>query len=185
MRWFWVDRFHEFIHGQRAVAVKNVSLAEDYLVHGMRGLAVFPASLIVEGMAQTGGLLVGETNQFTERVVLAKIAKAQFYGLAVPGDRLVYTAVLEDMQRDGAIVRGTVYIGERLLADLELVFAHLNERVAQEELFEPAEFLRLLRILGLYEVGRHADGSPLQIPEKYLKAERASAGLSGELAERD
>ena len=183
MRWFWIDCFTEFIHGQRAVAVKNVSLAEDYLVHGMRGLAVYPGSLIVEGMAQSGGLLVGENNHFTERVVLAKIAKSSFYELTLPGDQLVFTAALQDIQRDGAIVHGTVHVGERLHAEMELVFAHLDARIAQQELFEPAAFLRLLRILKLYEVGRHADGSPLQIPEKYLRAERASAGL-GELAPR-
>ena len=50
-----------------------------------------PNSLVIEGMAQTGGLLVCEHNQFTEKVVLAKMPKAQFFCEAVPGDTLTYT----------------------------------------------------------------------------------------------
>ena len=39
----------------------------------------FPSSLVIEGMAQTGGLLVCEHNEFTEKVILAKVPKVQFY----------------------------------------------------------------------------------------------------------
>jgi 3-hydroxyacyl-[acyl-carrier-protein] dehydratase len=50
-----------------------------------------PASLIIEGMAQTGGILVGEARNFEEKVVLAKIPKAEFYGASpVPAISLVY-----------------------------------------------------------------------------------------------
>ena len=51
-----------------------------------------PNSLVVEGIAQTGGLLVCEHGRFREKVVLAKLPKAKFHFLAKPGDSLVYTA---------------------------------------------------------------------------------------------
>jgi 3-hydroxyacyl-[acyl-carrier-protein] dehydratase len=51
------------------------------------------------------------------------------------------------------------------------MFAHLDER-NQRALFEPAEFLRLLRMLRLFDVGIKEDGSPLDIPDHLLEAER-------------
>jgi len=90
MRWFWIDRFLEFERAKRAVAIKNISLAEDYLTDYMPGYPVFPQALVVEGLAQTGGLLAGEVNGFRERVVLAKITRATFHEFAWPGDLLTY-----------------------------------------------------------------------------------------------
>ena len=86
---------------------------------------------------------------------------------------------MEDIKPDGAIVRGTSHLGDDLQAEVELFFAHLDHRI-EEQLFEPADFLRMLRILRLYEVGRNSDGTPLEIPQRLLEAEHASktAGTS-------
>ncbi|MCA9156173.1 MAG: 3-hydroxyacyl-ACP dehydratase FabZ family protein [Pirellulaceae bacterium] len=172
MRWMWIDRFVEFVSGERAVAIKNVSIAEEPLDGYAPGIAVMPNSLIVEGLAQTGGLLVGEAKRFEERVVLAKLGKAVFHQPAVAGDTLTYTAIVEDIQDDGAIVRAESRIGDQPQADVELFFAHLDERFPGKELFNPEDFLMMLRVFSLYEVGRKPDGSPLDIPERYLEAER-------------
>ena len=72
MRWFWIDRFNEFVRGKHATAVKNVSLAEEHLHDHFPGAALMPNSLIVEGMAQTAGLLIADALEFNRRVVLAK-----------------------------------------------------------------------------------------------------------------
>jgi len=172
MRWFWIDRFTEFERGQRATAVKVVSLGEDALEDHLPGFPVFPWSLVVEGMAQAGGLLVGEMSGFRERVVLAKVGKAAFHGPAIPGDTITYRVQLDDIRPDGALVSGTTQIGDRLQGEFELMFAHLDHRV-QGELFEPAEFLRMLRMMHMYTVGRKEDGSPLDVPPHMLAAERA------------
>ncbi|MCA9163649.1 MAG: beta-hydroxyacyl-ACP dehydratase, partial [Planctomycetales bacterium] len=118
MRWMWIDRFVEFVSGERAVAIKNVSIAEEPLDGYAPGIAVMPNSLIVEGLAQTGGLLVGEAKRFEERVVLAKLGKAVFHQPAVAGDTLTYTAIVEDIQDDGAIVRAESRIGDQPQADV-------------------------------------------------------------------
>ena len=76
MRWFWIDRFNEFVRAKHATAVKNVSLAEEHLHDHFPGAALMPNSLIVEGMAQTAGLLVAEAIDYNRRVVLAKVAAA-------------------------------------------------------------------------------------------------------------
>src|SRR5262245_54418354 len=128
MRWYWIDRFLEFEHGRRAVAIKNVTLAEEELDEYVPGFPIYPQSLVVEGLAQTGGLLAAEFNSFRERVVLAKIGKAQFHFSARPGDTLTYTATIEDIKPDGAICQGTAHVGADLLASVELVFAHLDDQ---------------------------------------------------------
>ena len=71
MRWIWIDRFVEFEPGKSATAVKNLTAAEDHYADHFPGFPVMPAALILEGLAQTGGILVGEANQFREKVVLA------------------------------------------------------------------------------------------------------------------
>jgi 3-hydroxyacyl-[acyl-carrier-protein] dehydratase len=171
MRWFWIDRFIEFESGRQAAAIKNVSLAEEHLHDHFPGAPVMPNSLVIEGIAQTGGMLVAEHGAFAERVVLAKVAKAKFHFAAVPGDTLVYRATIEDIHKDGAIVSGTSHVGERLQGEVQMFFAHLNEAVAGKSLFHPGELLAMLRVLGLFDVGRDAQGQPIQPPESLLLAE--------------
>ena len=127
MRWFWIDRFIEFESGKRATAVKNVSLAEEHLHDHFPGFPIMPASLMIEGMAQTGGILLGETHQFKHIVILAKVPRATFHSWARPGDTLHYTAELLDVKPEGGIVKVTATCGERLVADAEIVFAHVDQ----------------------------------------------------------
>src|SRR5262245_41783391 len=70
MRWMWIDRIVELVPGKKAVAIKNVTMAEEHLHdhfpagQGRPALPVMPASLIIEGMAQTAGILVGHAVHF-------------------------------------------------------------------------------------------------------------------------
>ncbi|GAB6164691.1 3-hydroxyacyl-ACP dehydratase FabZ family protein [Thermostilla marina] len=160
MRWYWIDRFLEFESGVRAKAVKNISLAEDHLHDHFPSYPLMPAALIIEGVAQTGGLLVCEYHAFRQKVVLAKVPRAKFYFEARPGDTLTYTVQIESLHDDGAIVSATSHRGEELQAELELVFACLNGE-ADRELFDPGDLTHMMRILRAYDVGHKPDGSPL------------------------
>src|SRR3989304_3433120 len=144
MRWYWIDRFLEFESGRYAKAVKCISLAEEHLHDHFSYYPMIPNSLVIEGMAQTGGLLVSEYNQFTEKVVLAKLPKAVFHCEATPGDTLTYTTKIEYSRAEGAMVSATSYKGDVLHAEAEIVFAHLNDS-RLGSLFEPDTFLRMLR----------------------------------------
>ncbi len=173
MRWFWIDKFLEFERGKRAVAVKNVSIVEEEIDQYQPGFPVFPNSLVIEGMAQTAGLLIGEVSGFEARVVLAKIGKAVFHRYAFPGDQLRYTAVVQDMQSDGAIATLTSHIGLELQAEVEMMFAFLDDRFPSGPLFEPVEFLAMIRAFGMYDVAQ-AGGQPIPLPPFYAEAERAA-----------
>jgi 3-hydroxyacyl-[acyl-carrier-protein] dehydratase len=169
MRWYWIDRFIEFESGRYAKAIKNISLAEDYIHDHFRHYPMIPNSLVIEGMAQTGGLLVCEYNEFAEKVVLAKVPKAVFYSEAKPGDALTYTTTIEYIRAEGAMVTATSYKGNLLHAEAEIVFAHLND-TRLGSLFDPQTFLRMMRLLGAFEVGHAADGSPLRAPKRLLES---------------
>jgi 3-hydroxyacyl-[acyl-carrier-protein] dehydratase len=171
MRWYWIDRFLEFESGRRAKAVKNVSLAEDHLHDHFPCYPVMPHALIIEGLAQTGGLLVCEHSEFREKVVLAKVPKARFHFPATPGDTLIYTTVVDYIQRDGAMVTATSHVGDRLQAEVEIVFAHLEGELGQRTLFVPGALSQMMRILGAFDVGHTADGKPLAEPSWLAAAE--------------
>jgi 3-hydroxyacyl-[acyl-carrier-protein] dehydratase len=183
MRWYWIDRFLEFESGRYAKAIKNISLAEEHLHDHFPNYPIIPNSLVIEGLAQTGGLLVCEHNDFAEKVILAKIPKAKFFCEAVPGDTLIYTAAIEYIKEAGAMVSGTSYKGEALHAEVEIVFAHLNDPHLGA-LFDPDVFFRMMRLLGAFEVGHAADGSPLVPPPRLLQAAGVGKGDGQEDAPR-
>jgi 3-hydroxyacyl-[acyl-carrier-protein] dehydratase len=172
MRWFWIDRFLEFQSGQSATAIKNVSLVEEHIDGYSPGYPMMANSLVVEGLAQAGGLLVGETQGFEQNVVLAKVSRARFHFSPRPGDALTYRVRMENMQADGALVSGTSHAGERLQAEIELYFALLQDRNGNRDMFPPADFMRLLRLFRLYDVAVDASGNPCVAPERLLAAER-------------
>jgi 3-hydroxyacyl-[acyl-carrier-protein] dehydratase len=168
MRWLWIDRFLEFHSKERARAVKNLSLAEDYFAEHFPGYPVMPGALILEGLAQTGGILVGEANDFQEKVVLAKIPWARFEREALAGEQLVYEVELLHLRPEGASVHGrvaSVAAGDNLavakpVAEAEIFFAHLDKSRSQQ-LFGERNFVfsgELKYMLGLAKV--LADKSP-------------------------
>jgi len=119
-------------------------------------------------VSTAGGLLVAEHGGFEERVILAKIAKARFHFPAVPGDTLEYRTTIDDIQKDGAIVSGTSTVGDRLQGEVQLFFAHLNDASIAESLFDPANLLAMLQLLGVFKVGRDSQGGPLTVPKSLL-----------------
>src|SRR5712671_2201570 len=130
MRWFWIDKFTEFTSRTSASAVKNVSLAEEHLHDLYPAFPIAPHSLIVEGMAQTAGILVGEARNFAEKVILAKIGRATFHRLMRPGDSLTFAAKIDQLSEQGASITGTVTVGTDLVADIELMFSHIDQNLA-------------------------------------------------------
>jgi len=144
VRWMWIDRIVELTPRERLVAVKNVSLAEEHLhdhlpASGTRpAMPLMPGSLIIEGMAQTAGILVGHAEGFREKVILAKISKAELTRDAVPGTTLRYTATIRTMLAQGAQTAGAVELldhakpddGYRRIGTIDLIFSHIDRNFA-------------------------------------------------------
>lgn len=174
MRWFWIDRFTEFQSGSCATAIKTLSLSEDHLHDHFPGASIMPNSLILEGMAQTAGLLVCEHGGFNKQVILAKVSKAVFHFEAWPGDVLTYRAQVHDIKEDGAMTSVTSHVNGKLQAEVEIFFAHLeqfNTEGERIELFEPYDLFAWLRLLKLYEVGQDAQGNPIKIHPRLAESD--------------
>ena len=130
MRWIWIDKFTEFTPRVSATAVKNVSLAEEHLHDLYPAFPIVPHSLIVEGMAQTSGILVGEARNYAEKVILAKVTRATFHRLVRPGETIAYNARIDQLSEQGASISGTVMAGSEKVADIELMFSHIDQNMA-------------------------------------------------------
>jgi 3-hydroxyacyl-[acyl-carrier-protein] dehydratase len=151
MRWMWIDRFVEFRRGKSAKAIKNLSLAEDHFADHFPGYPVMPGTLMVEGLAQTGGILVGEVDNFSQNVVLAKIPWAKFHRDVLAGEQLLYDVEILTHRPDYAAVQGRVLVEGQVVAEAEIFFAHLDPARAKE-MFGEQNFVfggELKRIVGL------------------------------------
>ncbi len=149
MRWIWIDRFEEFSPGVSATAVKNVSLAEEHLHDHWEDFPVMPVSLMIEGMAQTSGILVGQARDFREKVILAKISKAEISEPVVPGDQLKYHAEIVTITDQAASTHGTVSKNDKPIGTIDLMFSHIDQNLAgtkfpEENFVFTGQFLRLL-----------------------------------------
>ena len=151
--------FLSFAAVQFARAIKNLTLAEEHLHDHFPGYPVMPASLIIEGLAQTGGILVGEAGGFAEKVVLAKIPRAEFYGVACAGDQLIYEVTLTDLRSEGAVVACKAFLDGELLADAEIVFAHLDNSRANQ-IFGPKNFVFTQQLARRARPGQGAAARP-------------------------
>ena len=150
MRWIWIDRFEAFVSGERAVAVKNVTLAEDHLHDHFPGFPVMPASLMIEGMAQTAGILVGEARQFAEKVILAKVKRAVFYQIVRPGQQIRHEAVIEHLTDSAATTQGRILCGDDLVGEVDIVFSHIDQNMSglafpEDNFVFTEEFMSLLQ----------------------------------------
>ena len=130
MRWIWIDKFTEFTSRTSATAIKNVSLAEEHLHDLYPAFPIVPNTLIIEGMAQTAGILVGEARNFEEKVILAKVGRATFHRLVRPGETITFTAKIEQLNEQGASITGTVKVDGDIVAEIELMFSHIDQNLA-------------------------------------------------------
>jgi len=130
MRWIWIDKFTEFTSRTSATAIKNVSLAEEHLHDLYPAFPIVPHSLIIEGMAQTAGILVGEARNFEEKVILAKIGRATFHRLVRPGETIAFAATIEQITEHGAAISGKVTSAGELVAEIEMMFSHIDQNLA-------------------------------------------------------
>jgi 3-hydroxyacyl-[acyl-carrier-protein] dehydratase len=161
MRWIWIDKFEKFEINVAAVAVKNVSLAEDHLHDHFPGFPVMPASLMIEGMAQTAGILVGAAREFKEKVILAKIGKASFVRLVRPGEQIVYAARIVNVTEQGAAIEGTITSRstvegkpvESPVGSIDMMFSHIDSNISGMK-FPAFNFVFNSQFMELFETYR-------------------------------
>ena len=124
-----VDRVVEFEAHKRLLAYKNVSNNEPFFSGHFPGHPVMPGVLVVEALAQAGGLLTqlsSPTGSERKLFYLVKIDNARFSRMVVPGDRLELEVTLKRMIRNMAMYSGIARVDGEEVACADILCAEVK-----------------------------------------------------------
>ncbi len=120
-----VDRIIDYTPGERAVGLKNVTFNEPHFQGHFPGRPIMPGVLIVEAMAQVGGIVLTQLPDVPEGLLMfAGIDKVRFRRPVVPGDQLLMTVdLLSVKRRRFGKMQGRATVEGQLAAEGELMFS--------------------------------------------------------------
>jgi UDP-N-acetylglucosamine acyltransferase len=120
-----VDAITEHEPGRRLVAVKNVTIGEEFFQGHFPGAPLMPGVLMIEALTQVATLLLlhGDGGPQPGRVFLRGVDRAKFRRQVVPGDRLRLEVTLGPRRSPLARLKGVAYAGEHVVAEAELLMA--------------------------------------------------------------
>lgn len=120
----FVDRVTHLEKGKRAVGYKNVTMNDDFFRGHFPGRPIMPGVLILEAMAQVGGvmMLASEENRGKLAFFMA-IDNAKFRKTVVPGDQLVFEVEAGKMRSKIGSVHGKALVDGKVVAEADLMFA--------------------------------------------------------------
>ena len=123
-----VDRVIEHIPGEKAVAIKNITINEPQFQGHFPERPLMPGVLIVESMAQVGGLIVTKMPDLPSGLfVFAGIDNVKFRRPVIPGDQLIITCQLLNIKRKRfGKVKGEAHVEGKLVCSGELMFSLVN-----------------------------------------------------------
>ena len=123
-----VDRVDELVVGERIVARKNVSINEPFFPGHYPGTPIMPGVLIVEALAQMGGLLLSQTLEHTGKVaVLLSLDKVKLRKAVTPGDQLLLEVEAMRATSRSAAVKARALVGEKVAAEAEIRFMMVDQ----------------------------------------------------------
>lgn len=118
-----VDKIIE-MRGNYIVGVKNVTVNEPFFQGHFPQEPVMPGVLLVEAMAQVGGLLVLSSVEEPERysTYFLKIDNVKFRQKVVPGDTLIFhLSLMTEIRRGCAVMKGYAFVGEKIVTEAEFM----------------------------------------------------------------
>lgn len=129
MRFILVDRITELQPGQSLVAIKNLSLAEEYLADHFPGFPVMPGVLMLEALTQAGAWLVRDMEDFAKSIVVLKKAKMIKYGSFVePGRQLQLKVTLVSHDDNEASFKGEGTVDGQVMVKGQFTLTRYNLR---------------------------------------------------------
>ncbi len=108
--------------GDRVVAVKNVTISEDFFQGHFPGAPLMPGVLMIESLAQAAAVLVAESGLIPgARVFLRGVDNAKFRRQVVPGDQVRLEVALGARRRGLARARGVARVADQIVAEADLL----------------------------------------------------------------
>ena len=119
-----IDRIIDLVPGDKIVALKNVTINEPYFQGHFPGNPIMPGVLIIEAMAQAGGVLAYESRPADKRgglVFFMGMDKVRFRKPVLPGDQIIFEAQILKFRTKVAKMWGTAKVEGNLVAEAELM----------------------------------------------------------------
>jgi 3-hydroxyacyl-[acyl-carrier-protein] dehydratase len=117
-----VDKVLEFEPSKRVVGIKNVTANEPFFVGHFPGKPIMPGVLIVEAMAQAGGVLAFKSfPEMKGSVFFIGIDNARFRRPVVPGDQLKMVVEVVKHKREIWVFEGKAFVGDELVAEAKIM----------------------------------------------------------------
>lgn len=118
---------HLDLEKNEIVGQKNVTMNEHFFVGHFPDVPVMPGVLILEAMAQTGGVLVHQKGFNKKIAVLLNISRAKFRKPVIPGDVLYFHIHGKHISSKGGKIEGKVMVDNKLVVEAELSFALVDK----------------------------------------------------------
>ena len=136
-----IDRVIHLTRKQRVVAIKNVTINEPYFQGHFPSAAIMPGVLVVEAMAQAGGvLLLSEFPNREEKLLLfTGIENAKFRKPVTPGDQLRIEVDVLRWRRIAGRMQGMAYVGDQLVCEAIISCFLVDREPKKAEAAAPAE----------------------------------------------
>ena len=121
-----VDKVTEMTEGDSVSAYKNISISEPVFQGHFPGHPIYPGVMILEGMAQAGGILALKSSGLTDEEIKQKVIYfmsidgAKFRSPVKPGDKLEYKIKVLKLRKNLIVLDGKAYVGETLVSEAQL-----------------------------------------------------------------
>ena len=123
-----VDRILEYEENKRIVGIKNVTINEPFFGGHFPGVPIMPGVLILESMAQVGGVLVFKTlpERDSKLVFFMGVENARFRKPVVPGDQLRIEMLVTRLKTRVGKLNGKAYVEGQLVAESDIMFSMVD-----------------------------------------------------------